>query len=132
MDHHNHHHLAQAVDALTASHPHPAHTLTPDELVIAMADLATLAGLLGSARGPNSSATGPLGHRRCAPVPGRTARRSAPPLPQPRLRHIRLHHVTTHRGLTPCPATNGAQLGISPGQPTSHPAANARRSYPDG
>jgi sterol desaturase/sphingolipid hydroxylase (fatty acid hydroxylase superfamily) len=47
MDHHNHHHLAQAVDALTASHPHPAHTLTPDELVIAMADLATLAGLLG-------------------------------------------------------------------------------------
>jgi hypothetical protein len=47
MDHHIHHHIAQAVDALTAPSPHPPQSLTTDELIIAMADLATLAGLLG-------------------------------------------------------------------------------------
>jgi hypothetical protein len=46
MDHHNHH-IAQAVDALAAPNPHPPQSLTADELVIAVADLATLAGLLG-------------------------------------------------------------------------------------
>ena len=48
MDHHIHHHIAQAVDALTAPSPHPPQSLTADELIIAMADLATLLGQLAA------------------------------------------------------------------------------------
>jgi hypothetical protein len=47
MDDHTSHHIAQAVDALTGPRPQPVHSLNADELIIALADLATLAGLLG-------------------------------------------------------------------------------------
>ena len=47
MDHHTHHHIAQALDALTAPSPHPPQRLSADELIIAMSDLATIAGVLG-------------------------------------------------------------------------------------
>ncbi|HZD15823.1 MAG TPA: hypothetical protein VE196_12015 [Pseudonocardiaceae bacterium] len=44
MDHHPHHHIADALEATSA---HPAQSRSPDELIIAMSDLATIAGLLG-------------------------------------------------------------------------------------
>ena len=49
MDHHTHHLIAQALDALTAPSPHPPQRLSADELIIAMSDLATIAGVLGRA-----------------------------------------------------------------------------------
>jgi hypothetical protein len=47
MDHHTHHHIAQAIDTLSATSADPPQNLSADELIIAISDLATLAGLLG-------------------------------------------------------------------------------------
>lgn len=47
MNHHTHHHIAQAVEAMSAPSAHHPQKLSADELVIAISDLATLADLLG-------------------------------------------------------------------------------------
>ncbi|MGH3548016.1 MAG: hypothetical protein ACRDQU_07850 [Pseudonocardiaceae bacterium] len=47
MDHSSHDHIAQAVDALATTNAHPPQSLTADELIIAMSDLATIARLVG-------------------------------------------------------------------------------------
>ena len=46
MDHSTHQ-IAQATDALTATSAHPAQIPSADELITALSDLATIAGLLG-------------------------------------------------------------------------------------
>ncbi|MGH3831654.1 MAG: hypothetical protein ACRDRS_14605 [Pseudonocardiaceae bacterium] len=47
MDRNTHHHVTQALDALEATGAHPPQSLSPDELVVALSDLAAIAGLLG-------------------------------------------------------------------------------------
>jgi hypothetical protein len=47
MDHNPHNHIAQAADALAARAAHTPQSLSADELIIALSDLATIAALLG-------------------------------------------------------------------------------------
>jgi hypothetical protein len=47
MDHNTHHHIAQALDTLAATQAHLPQSLNADELIIALSDLAAIAGLLG-------------------------------------------------------------------------------------
>jgi hypothetical protein len=47
MDHNPHNHIAQAADALAARAAHTPQSLSADELIIALSDVATIAALLG-------------------------------------------------------------------------------------
>jgi len=47
MDHHTYHYITEAADALTATGAHTVQSLSADQHLIALSDLATIAGLLG-------------------------------------------------------------------------------------
>jgi hypothetical protein len=47
MDHNTHHHVSQALDALTTTSADPAQNLSAEQLIITISDLATIAGLVG-------------------------------------------------------------------------------------
>jgi hypothetical protein len=47
MSHTREHHITQAVDALSATTSHPAGSSTEDELLLAIADLASISALVG-------------------------------------------------------------------------------------
>ena len=73
MDHHTYHYIAKAADALTATGAH-TQSLSADQHLIALSDLAIIAGLLVSSP-PRLVASSPLGHRGRPLATGRAARR---------------------------------------------------------